>query len=41
MRVTRAGKTYTHAVIVKDHQTTVNADTGNETHTLSLVKRGI
>ena len=41
MRVTRAGKTYTHAVIVKDHQTTVNADTGNETHTLSLTKRGL
>lgn len=41
MRITRAGKTYTHAVIVKDHQTTVNADTGNETHTLSLTKRGL
>ena len=41
LNVTRAGKTYTHTVVIKDHQTTVNADTGNETHTLSFVKRGI
>ncbi len=41
MSITRAGKTYTHTVIVKDHQTTVNADTGNETHTLTFTKRGI
>lgn len=41
LNVTRAGKTYTHTVVIKDHQTTVNADTGNETHTISFVKRGI
>ncbi|MDE6402077.1 MAG: hypothetical protein K2L54_05620 [Clostridiales bacterium] len=41
MNITRAGKTYTHTVVVKDHQTTVNADTGNETHTLTFTKRGI
>lgn len=37
MTVTRNGKSYTHNVIIKDHQIMVNADTGNETHTLSLV----
>ncbi len=41
LSVTRAGKTYTHTVVVKDHQITTNADTGNETHTLSFVKRGL
>ncbi len=41
LKITRAGKTYTHTVVVKDHQITTNADTANETHTLSFVKRGI
>lgn len=41
LNITRADKTYTHTVTVKDHQITVNADTGNETHTLTFVKRGM
>ncbi len=41
LKVTRGDETYTHTVTVKDHQMTVNADTGNETHTLTFVKRGI
>lgn len=41
MNLIRMGKTYTHSVVIKDHQTTINADTGNETHTLALVTRGI
>ena len=41
LNITRDEKTYTHIVVIKDHQTTVNADTGNETHTISFVKRGI
>ncbi|MDE6473610.1 MAG: hypothetical protein K2L70_00725 [Clostridia bacterium] len=32
---------YTHEVIIKDHQMTVNADTGNETHTVTFLKRGL
>lgn len=41
LNITRGGRTYTHSVIVKDHQITVNADTGNETHTLTFGKRGM
>lgn len=41
MTVTRCGETYTHTVIIKDHRISVNADTGNETHTLSLTRRGM
>lgn len=41
LKVTRCGKTYTHTVVIKDHQGSVAADTGNETHTLTLVKRGL
>ena len=41
LSVTRAGETHTHTVVVKDHQITTNADTGNETHTPSFVKRGL
>lgn len=41
MTLKRKGKPYTHEVVIKDHQVTVNADTGNETHTLNLVTRGI
>lgn len=40
MTVTRGEKSYTHEVIIKDHQVTVNADTSNETHTLTLVTKG-
>lgn len=40
MTVTRKGKPYLHNVVVKDHQITVNADTGNEVHTLSVVPGG-
>lgn len=41
MTITRDKKSYAHTVVVKDHQISVNADTGNETHTLTLVKRGL
>ena len=41
MTLTRKRVAYTHEVVIKDHQATVNADTGNETHTLSLVTRGV
>lgn len=41
LHIARGEKTYDHTVIVKDHQITVNADTGNETHTLSLTARGL
>jgi hypothetical protein len=41
MQIKRKDKTYTHSVIVKEHQIIVNADTGNETHTLSVVTRGL
>lgn len=41
LTIERAGKTYMHNVVIKDHQTTTNADTGNETHTLSFVTRGL
>lgn len=40
MEIKRGETTYRHEVIIKDHQVSVNADTGNETHTLSLVTRG-
>lgn len=41
MTIKRKETEYTQDVIIKDHQITTNADTGNETHTLSLVVRGI
>ena len=41
LTIERDKKTYTHEVVIKDHQTTVNADTGNETHTLTFVTRGM
>lgn len=41
LTIQRGTKTYEHVVVVKDHRISANADTGNETHTLSLVKRGI
>lgn len=37
MTLTRRSRVYEHTVIPKSHQITVNADTGNETHTLTLV----
>lgn len=41
LTIERGDKTYTHEVVIKDHQTTVNADTGNETHTLTFVIKGV
>lgn len=41
MTVTRCGVSYTHEVVIRDHQVTVNADTASETHTLSLVTKGV
>lgn len=41
LNITRGEKTYSHAVIIKDHQLIVNSDTGSETHTLTLVRGGI
>ncbi len=40
VKVTRGKKTYTHEMIIKDHKITVNADTSNETHTVTFTKRG-
>ena len=38
LSITRGGaEAYTHEVVIKDHQVIVNADTGNETHTITLV----
>lgn len=37
LTIARGGSSYKHSVIVKDHKIDVAADTGNETHTLSLV----
>ncbi len=34
----RGEKAYTHIVVIKDHKMVINADTGNETHTLTLVR---
>lgn len=39
--IERDGKTYTHSVVLKDHQMVVQADTGNETHTLTLTPKGV
>lgn len=41
LNVKRGSTTYSFSVIIKDHQITVNNDTGNELHTLTFVKRGI
>lgn len=40
INIQRGKDSYTHTVVIKDHQVTINADTSNETHTLALVKRG-
>ncbi len=40
LTITRNGTSYTHDVIIKDHQVIVAADTSNEIHTLTLVTRG-
>jgi hypothetical protein len=37
MHIERDGVVYDHTVIIKDHQVTVNNDTNNEVHQLSLV----
>ena len=41
MKLKRGDNVYPHEVVIKDHQVIVSADTSNETHTLSLVTRGI
>ena len=41
LTIERGEKTYTHTVVIKDHQIVVSADTGNETHTLTLTTRGV
>lgn len=41
LKITRDNKSFTHTVVIKDHQISVNADTNNETHTLTFVKRGL
>lgn len=41
IKITRGESSYVHSVVIKDHQISVNADTGNETHTLTFVNRGI
>jgi hypothetical protein len=42
LSITRGdAEAYTHEVVIKDHQVIVNADTGNETHTLTLVTGGV
>ena len=41
LTVKRGEKTYTHEVVIKDHQMTTNADTGNETHTLTFTTKGV
>lgn len=41
LTIKRGEKSYTHKVVIKDHQMMTNADTGNETHTLTFTTRGI
>ena len=41
MTIKRGEESYTHTVVIKDHQVMVNSDTSNETHTLALVVRGL
>lgn len=41
MRITRNGKQFMHECIVKDHTIITQEDTGNETHSLTLTKRGM
>lgn len=39
MKIERDGQSYTHRVIIKDHQISVEANTENETHMLSLTTK--
>lgn len=41
MRLTRNEKEYLYRCVVKDHSISVQEDTGNETHSLTLTTRGI
>lgn len=41
LKITRGDLSYTHTVIIKDHQIVTAADTSNEVHTLTLTKRGL
>lgn len=41
LTIKRGNDTFTHEVVIKDHQVNVSADTSNESHTLTLVTRGI
>lgn len=41
LKITRNNESYTHTVVIKDHQVVVAADTSNEVHTLTLTKRGL
>ena len=41
LRLTRNEDTYTFNCVIKDHLITVQEDTGNETHSLTLTTRGM
>lgn len=41
LRITRNNKTFIHECVIKDHTMTIQEDTGNETHSLTLTKRGM
>lgn len=41
LKVTRNNKEFIYECVVKDHTITVQEDTGNETHSLTLTRRGI
>lgn len=41
MKITRRNKEYLHNCIIKEHTMTIQEDTGNETHSLTLTKRGM
>ena len=41
LRLTRKNKEYIYDCVIKDHSVTVQEDTGNETHSLTLTKRGV
>lgn len=41
LKVTRNSKEFIYECVIKDHTITVQEDTGNETHSLTLTRRGI
>lgn len=41
LRITRNNEEFIHECVIKDHTMTVQEDTGNETHSLTLTKRGM